>query len=104
MKISLRMTRKKLPLLFVGMAVVVVLISVFGGAAGADVGAKAAVEVSEDESIPALWYLAPVGSVLALLFAFIFYRDNECFVLYPYDGACHADLPPRYDPHLVTLF
>ncbi|HEY40988.1 MAG TPA: sodium/proton-translocating pyrophosphatase, partial [Dehalococcoidia bacterium] len=32
------------------------------------------IDVSEEESIPGLWYLAPVGSVLALAFAFIFYR------------------------------
>jgi K(+)-stimulated pyrophosphate-energized sodium pump len=29
------------------------------------------------ESIPELWYLAPVGSVLALAFAFIFYRGMK---------------------------
>ncbi len=79
MRIPLRMTRRKLPYLLIGMAVVVVLLSVFGGAAGADVDVtgKAAVEVSEDDTIPALWYLAPVGAVLALLFAYIFYRGMK---------------------------
>ncbi len=37
-------------------------------AAGGDVPAQMSLE------IPLLWYLAPVGSILALLFAFLFYR------------------------------
>ncbi|UCB42431.1 MAG: sodium-translocating pyrophosphatase [Dehalococcoidales bacterium] len=44
-----------------------------GGATSAQVDGDT-VEVGEEESIPGLWWLAPVGSVLALVFAFIFYR------------------------------
>lgn len=79
MKLTLRMTRTKLPLLLIGLAVVIVLISVFSGAATADVGAvtTTAADTAEKESIPALWYLAPVGSLLALIFAYIFYRGMK---------------------------
>jgi K(+)-stimulated pyrophosphate-energized sodium pump len=52
----------------------VLVISFFtaGGAAVAQAGEG--VSGGGGESIPGLWYLAPVGSVLALAFAFIFYR------------------------------
>jgi len=57
--------------------VVVVLVSVFtGGGAAAQVG-KLAAEGGGDGAIPALWYLSPAGAVLALLFAFIFYRGMK---------------------------
>jgi K(+)-stimulated pyrophosphate-energized sodium pump len=51
---------------------VVLAISIFTGGAAAQVGDAAAADGSAE--IPGLWYLAPVGSLLALLFAYIFYR------------------------------
>jgi len=50
-----------------------------GGNAIASPGSEAAIAsgalaAQASETIPLLWYLAPAGSVLALLFAFIFYR------------------------------
>ena len=36
-----------------------------------------ALTAQESEAIPLLWYLAPAGSVLALLFAFLFYRGMK---------------------------
>ena len=56
---------------------VVMVVSVFttGGTAVAQNGDG--IDVSGDEAIPWLWWLAPVGSVLALVFAFIFYRGMK---------------------------
>jgi K(+)-stimulated pyrophosphate-energized sodium pump len=78
------MTRRKLPLLFIVAAIVIVLISVFGGPVGAETEVvttttttAAAEESVKDMDIPFLWYLAPLGSVLALLFAWIFYRQMK---------------------------
>jgi len=57
-------------------AVFGICFSMSGDIAVAQVGgAQAAVE--EKEAIPPLWYLAPVGAVLALVFAFFFYRGMK---------------------------
>ena len=67
--------KKTLVLLGFGLIFAVVMAGSFfmgGGMAAAQDGDG--IDVSEEESIPGLWYLAPVGSVLALAFAFIFYR------------------------------
>jgi len=53
-----------------------------GGNAIASPGSEAAIAsgalaAQESEPIPLLWYLAPAGSILALLFAFIFYRGMK---------------------------
>ena len=62
-----------------GLLVVIIVlgISIFtGGGTAAQVG-SAAIEASETEAIPGIWYLAPVGSILALVFAYIFYRGMK---------------------------
>jgi K(+)-stimulated pyrophosphate-energized sodium pump len=64
-----------LPLgLFVTLAIVLVFYLLFGNSAMAAEGDLAA---QETEAIPLLWYLAPAGAILALVFAFIFYRGMK---------------------------
>ena len=70
--------KKGLMLLGFGLIFATVMAGSFfmgGGMAAAQDGDG--IDVSEAESIPGLWYLAPVGSVLALVFAFIFYRGMK---------------------------
>jgi len=78
-RIARIINRKALLLFGVGVILVAVFgicFSLSGDTAVAQVGgAQAAVE--EKEAIPALWYLAPVGAVLALLFALFFYRGMK---------------------------
>ena len=76
MKIPLRNNRRiLLPLgLFVTLAIVLVFYLLFGNSAMAVEGDLAA---QEAEAIPLLWYLAPAGAILALVFAFIFYRGMK---------------------------
>jgi len=75
-KIPLRNNRRiLLPLgLFVTLAIVLVFYLLFGNSAMAAEGDLAA---QEAEAIPLLWYLAPAGAILALVFAFIFYRGMK---------------------------
>jgi K(+)-stimulated pyrophosphate-energized sodium pump len=56
---------------------VVLVISFFTGGSAAVAQAGEGVDTGGGESIPGLWYLAPVGSVMALTFAFIFYRGMK---------------------------
>ena len=76
MKISRRLNRRIL--VPVGFLVVFAVILGFGLFSGGDIvtaqTGKMAIEAGGDVVIPLLWYLAPAGSVLALIFAFIFYR------------------------------
>ena len=66
---------------FGGVALLVVMfgmVGLFGVMAfGQDAGAttRPVVEEVETVSIPALWWIAPVGSVLALIFAWIFFKQ-----------------------------
>ncbi len=72
----LRMLRtKKALLLGCGLVVGLVLLVSFFTAGGTAAQGTAAAAAGDSEAIPGLWYLAPVGSLLALLFAFIFYRN-----------------------------
>jgi len=75
-KIPLKNNRRiLLPLgLFVTLAIVLVFYLLFGNSAMAAEGDLAA---QEAEAIPLLWYLAPAGAILALVFAFIFYRGMK---------------------------
>jgi len=64
-------------MLWLLVVIIVLGISIFtGGGTAAQIGSAAA-EVSDSEAIPGIWYLAPVGSILALVFAFIFYRGMK---------------------------
>ncbi len=79
MKVARIINKRILLLLGAGIilaAVFGICFSMNGDIAVAQVGgAQAAVE--EKEAIPPLWYLAPVGAVLALVFAFFFYRGMK---------------------------
>jgi len=77
-KIALRSKRKKIALLWFGiMAALFLGFCFFGGdVVTAQVG-QAVDGVTESTSIPVLWYLAPAGSILALVFAYIFYRGMK---------------------------
>ena len=56
--------------------VVVGILAVFTSPAVADEGAAEASEAAQHiVSIPAIWWVAPVGGVLALVFAFVFFRQ-----------------------------
>jgi K(+)-stimulated pyrophosphate-energized sodium pump len=56
---------------------VVMVVSFFTGGSPAVAQAGESVDTGGGQSIPGLWYLAPVGSVMALTFAFIFYRGMK---------------------------
>jgi K(+)-stimulated pyrophosphate-energized sodium pump len=71
-------TRKGLMLLgFCLIVAVVMVVSFFTGGSPAVAQAGESVDTGGGQSIPGLWYLAPVGSVMALTFAFIFYRGMK---------------------------
>jgi len=71
-------TKKGLMLLgFCLIVAMVLVISFFIGGSAAVAQAGEGVDTGGGEGIPGLWYLAPVGSVLALAFAFIFYRGMK---------------------------
>jgi K(+)-stimulated pyrophosphate-energized sodium pump len=71
-------TKKGLMLLgFCLIVAMVLVISFFTGGSAAVAQAGESVDAGGGESIPGLWYLAPVGSVMALTFAFIFYRGMK---------------------------
>jgi len=78
-KISRRINKRVLLLLGVGVIVAVVFGLSFASSGGNAVAQASEAQgiAEEKEAIPALWYLAPAGSVLALLFAFFFYRGIE---------------------------
>jgi len=78
LRVSLfRRNGKKVAMLWLLVVIIVLGISIFtGGGTAAQVGSAAA-EVGESVAIPGIWYLAPVGSILALVFAFIFYRGMK---------------------------
>ena len=78
MRVSLfRGNGRRLMIVGVIAVIMVLIISVFtGGGAVAQVGSAAA-EAADTTAIPALWYLAPVGAILALVFAYIFYRGMK---------------------------
>jgi len=56
---------------------IVLVVSFFTGGGAAVAQNGGGLHVGEDEGIPGLWWLAPVGSALALIFAFIFYRGMK---------------------------
>ena len=68
-------SRKGLILLGFGLIATVVLVVSFFTTEGAVVAQNGdGIHITGDEAIPWMWWLAPVGSVLALVFAYIFYR------------------------------
>jgi K(+)-stimulated pyrophosphate-energized sodium pump len=66
-----------MPLAFLAIFVVLLAFCFInnGNVVAAQLGQAAA--EAEDETIPVLWYLAPVGAVLGLVFAFLFYRGMK---------------------------
>ena len=66
-----------------GIALSLALVGVLGLAIWANVSdaaeapAQAAAQVEASAEIPAIWYVAPVGAVLALVFAYVFYAGMK---------------------------
>lgn len=77
MKIPLKINRKiLLPLgLTITLAIIFGIFVFSGGGAMAQVNGATASE--EREALPLLWYLAPVGAVVGLVSAFLFYRGMK---------------------------
>jgi len=72
--------RTKMGMALLGFCLIVAIVLVIsfltgGGAVVAQDGGG--LLVGEDEGIPGLWWLAPVGSILALVFAFVFYKGMK---------------------------
>jgi K(+)-stimulated pyrophosphate-energized sodium pump len=59
--------------------VIVTLVIIFGASplGGGVLAADKAFAPAENNDVPLIWYLAPFASILALIFAFIFYRNMK---------------------------
>ncbi len=76
MKIPLKNNRRiLLPLGLIIILAVILVVWLFSG--GTVMAAEGVTSTQESETIPLLWYLAPAGAILALLFAFLFYRGMK---------------------------
>jgi len=75
-KVFLASHKKVLALLGVGIIIAAVFGICFslGGDTAVAQGGQSYAALEGKEAVPALWYLAPAGALLALVFAYIFYR------------------------------